>query len=195
MTEATGTPAASTEETPPAPPAEAKKTEPQEHMIPKSRLDEVSKAAKAEKKRADELEARLKAIEDAQKSELEKAQETAAKATKDAESAKAALEAEKKSRAVLEAATAAGFAKPSLALKLIDYPEDADQLETVVTEFLEANPELRAKAFPGKGDGGAGTGGQPPEKTIDQQIEEAQAAGNVAEVIALTNRKFLDKEK
>ncbi|MFE9684175.1 hypothetical protein [Streptomyces sp. NPDC006285] len=114
----------------------------------KAERAEAKRLAAAEKKRADELAAKVQDFEDRDKSELEKAQTAAERATARAEAAtKRAVTAEVR-------AAAADFADADDAIAFLDvtsYANDAgeidtEQIRTDLTSLLERKPHLRRQS-------------------------------------------------
>ena len=150
--------------------------------IDMSDVDEVKRAArkhereaKAERKRREELEARLAQIDDENKTEqekaIEKAREEAASEVKKA--AAEELRAERLNAAIAREA-AKDFADVDDAIRLLDADDDelfdddgkvqTDALKTALDDLLERKPHLKADAGrPGGGgaDGGKGGSGSP----------------------------------
>lgn len=125
------------------------------------------KEARAEKKRADELEARLAKLEADKKSDGDKVKEDAAAAAKDItdrakEEAEQTLLGAKVEAAVL-AAAAGKLANPALAVRLLDLDDldefvdegkvDKKAVAKAVSELVKENPGLAATAGNGAGNG------------------------------------------
>lgn len=157
---------------------------------------ERAKKAEAEAKRAAELEAELAKLREAQMTEQEKAIEQARREAADA--AKSEVLATVNARlftSELKAATAATLipsaqadllADPAVALKLLGFDEfpvtesgdiDGEAISQAVSSYVEARPYLAADgATPPSADQGPRTPPQP--KSLDEQIAEAEAAGD-----------------
>jgi ribosomal protein L17 len=113
--------------------------------------------AAARRKEATDLAAQLKALEDEKLS----ATERVAKELKAAQDQIAHLTYKARFADVLEAASKAGAAKPSLVAKLID--DGADDLDAAIAAVKKENPELFRPPSAGSADGGvkAKTGASP----------------------------------
>jgi chromosome segregation ATPase len=155
------------------------------------RPDAVSKAIKAEReaakearRKAEELEARIKEYEDREKTEQQKLEEAAAASKEEAERYKQKIH----DLEVRQLRTEVALAK-SLP------PNLAERLRGETKEEVEADAEALLKDLgtvpggtPPPGDGGARTPVQP--KDLDDQIREAEQAGDVRTAISLKNQKL-----
>jgi len=157
---------------------------------------ERNSAREAAKKAADELAA-LKAAQEGREAEHEA--QIAAQRVKDEALAAAN---ERILKAEVRAAAATKLADPADALRFLNMSDfevgsdgevDASQVAKAIDDLIASKPYLAAQGrrFPGSADGGPRN---ESEKSIDDQIAEAQKAGNVAQVIALKRRKaYADK--
>lgn len=160
--------------------AQAEKPDAVSNAIKRER--DAAKAAKAER---DEALARIKEFEDAQKSEEEKRAEALESAKAEAETYKARIhELEVKQRRA-EVAAAKNL-PPKLAVRLTG--ETVEEIEADADSLLEDLGTLPGEPPP-PGDGGARTPVQP--KDLDDQIREAEKAGDIKAAISLKNQKLL----
>lgn len=169
------------------------------------RLANAQSAAKRAARDRDRLKAELAAV----KAELEK--NAKPNETVDPEAIAKATEAKVRAEIMrdraldkVEVLAAKSFANPSLAAKLlssdvdnfvVDGKVDVDAIREALAELLEAEPYLAAapeKRFRGTADQG-NRGGK--EKTLDDQIREAAAKGDVMAQIRLQNQKMLPQIK
>lgn len=105
----------------------------------KALLEAARKESVTERKKRQQLEARLAEIEKAQMSEAERAKAEAAEAVERATRAEAELRKVKVRSAVLERAAAKGFIDPDAAFRLIDVEWDVDgDLATQADTALDA---------------------------------------------------------
>jgi hypothetical protein len=133
-----------------------------------------------------ERAAKLDELEQAQKSELERAQETAQQATARAEAAEQRAATALRRSAIVAAAQQEGAVDPDAVLALIDTSQltigDDDRVsgaEEAVRGLLEAKPYLVGNGHrPAPGDGGARPQGPANEPPLDQQISDAERAGD-----------------
>lgn len=130
----------------PEPSAGTQNTETAEHMIPKSRFDEINKELKA-------VKARLSGFEQQQMSEAERLQATAKAAQEAAQAARTELQAARAEVAVARAAANLGV-NPAKLAKLVTVEFDADGqpagVEAAAAAVLNEWPELKpAAATPG----------------------------------------------
>lgn len=128
--------------------------------------------------------AKLAEIEAANKSEAERLADAQKAAEERATKAEAEL-------ARLRVATSKGL-PAELAARLVgateeELAEDADRLLALVKP---STPETPPPATPGSADGGPQGAPAPGTKTLDEQIAEAKARGDIAAEIALNNRKL-----
>lgn len=108
-------------------------------------------------------------------------------------------------RAELRAAAAGKLADPADALAFLDPAEfevdesgevDADEISEAISDLLTRKPHLAAgekRRFQGGGDGGAGRDSKP--RTLDQQIAEAEAAGDLGRSLRLKQQKLAAARK
>lgn len=108
-------------------------------------------------------------------------------------------------RAELKAAAAGKLADPSDVAVFLDPSEfevddtgevDADEISEAITDLLTRKPHLAAgekRRFQGGGDGGAGRGSKP--RTLDQQIAEAEASGDLGRSLRLKQAKLAEARK
>jgi DNA repair exonuclease SbcCD ATPase subunit len=157
--------------------------------------DAVSKAIKAEReaakearRRAEEAEAKVKEYEDAQKTEQQKLEEAAAAAKEEADALRKQItDLEVKQRR--SDVAAAKNLPPKLAGRLTG--ETVEEIEADADALLEDLGTLPGETPP-PGDGGARTPVQP--KDLDDQIREAEAAGDYRKSISLKNQKLLARK-
>jgi chromosome segregation ATPase len=157
--------------------------------------DAVSKAIKAEReaakearRRAEEAEAKVKEYEDAQKTEQQKLEEAAAAAKEEADALRKQItDLEVKQRR--SDVAAAKNLPPKLAGRLTG--ETIEEIEADADALLEDLGTLPGETPP-PGDGGARTPVQP--KDLDDQIREAEAAGDYRKSISLKNQKLLARK-
>ncbi|MHC1728077.1 MAG: hypothetical protein AB9866_19085 [Syntrophobacteraceae bacterium] len=166
------TPPETTPVTPPAPAAEPPKPEEkqEEHMIPKSRFDEVNNKAK-------EAEAKLAAIE-AEKAEQEKKKLEEDNKFKElyesekAEKGKLALEVTK--RDLIAQAVESKEFHPTLSKMVVGSTEEElkASLEDAKTYFKEVQEKLKSDIT--ASDDAGGNGGRSPEKKMTPEEETAR---------------------
>jgi hypothetical protein len=127
-----------------------------------SQDDAAAKALKAERKRAEDAEKRLKAIEDRDKSELQKATERAEKAERDAAEASARARDLTAKDLVQAAATEAGGKRPGAIYELVkgklDFNDKGEitNVKDVIAQAKKDVPELfgiSTQGNPGNGSG------------------------------------------
>lgn len=159
-----------------------------------TKLRDELKAAKAESRRAAELETRLKAIEDAEKTELQRAQDQLAAH----EAEKAQWAAERRDIALKLAvhtkAGELGITSPTLALAAlkdagtVEYDDQGQpkNLDDALTALLEAEPALKGtvKPKPASVNAGDGGGGAPPPALTADQLAWATRLGMTPEQYA-----------
>lgn len=158
------------------------------------KLREELKAAKAEGRRAAELETRLQAIEDAEKTELQRAADQLA-----AYQAKEAAWASERRDTLLKLAVHTkagelGITSPGLALAAlkdagsIEYDDQGQpkNLDETLTALLEAEPALKGvvKPRPASVNAGDGGGGAPPPALTAEQLAYAAKLGMTPESYA-----------
>ena len=154
--------------------------------------DAVSKAIKAEReaakdarRRAEEAEAKVKEYEDAQKSEQQKLEEAAVAAKEEADALRKQITDLEVARLRTEIVT-----EKNLPLKM------AERLKGNTREEIEADADALLEdlgTLPGEtpppGDGGARTPVQP--KDLQDEIREAEAAGDYRKAMSLKNKRLL----
>lgn len=171
-----------------------------------------AKAAEAKAKRADELEAELAQLRQAQMSDQERAIEQARREAAEAAKAEVLGSVNSKLFAAELKAAVAGKLLPAaaddllvdttVALRLLGLDEvpvtdtgdiDSEAISQHVAAYVEARPHLAASATqtPGSVDLGART--TPPAKTIDDEIAEAEAAGDWKLAGRLKTQKMLTR--
>lgn len=159
-------------------------------------LAEARRQAKAAEERAKAAEAERDTLRTATQTETEKAIEAA---RKDAEKATTErFEARIRRSEVRTALTAVGITASELdlasaaqefaGLKVTE--AGVDGLAEAVASFKTAHPALFAKPAAAIGDVGGGVRGSSQGKSLDAQIAEAEAAGDIRLAIALKNRKL-----
>lgn len=124
--------------------------------------------AAANRKKAKDLETRLKAIEDANLSEADRA----TKRLKELEEENAALLAQTRRSEVHAAAARAGAAHPEVVARLVG--EDVDDVAAEVEKLRKQYPVLFRTGH-GSADGGTGTGNPPPSKKSMNQFIRTMA--------------------
>lgn len=153
-----------------------------------------ARAAEAAAKERDQLRAELAKLEAANQSEAEKALAAARE-----EGKREALTAANTRvlRAEVTAAAAGKLSDPADAVKFLDLSEfeidddgevDTQAIAEAIDALVAAKPYLAATAK-GIGTGGGGARPQGPNKTIDQQIAEAEAAGDFRTARHLKSQK------
>lgn len=154
--------------------------------------DAVSNAIRAEREKAKAerearlaAEARIKEFEDAQKSEEEKREEALEQARKLAE-AEAARANELEVKLLRNVVAAEKNLTPNLAARLRG--ESREEIEADADALLEDLGTLPVETPP-PGEGGARTPVEP--KDLDEQIREAEAAGDYRKSMSLKNQKLL----
>lgn len=169
---------------------------PEEIAAQANNPDAVSNAIKAERDKAKAerearlaAEARIKEFEDAQKSEEEKRQEELAAAKQEAEAQKARVHELEVAQTRSEVAAEKKL-PPKLAGRLTG--ETREEIEADADTLLADLGTLPVKTPP-PGDGGARTPVEP--KDLNEQIREAEAAGDTSKAMSLKSRKLLSVPK
>jgi hypothetical protein len=171
------------------------------HFIPK---DKYNEAAEAKKKLEADLQARDTQLEELKKAagtsevlkkQIETLQADNKKASEEWQSKVAKMQLD---FALERALTTAKAKNPKTVKALLDMDKvklDGEQL-LGLDEQLKAIQQSDAYLFgePGRVGGGTNPPGGNDPKTIDQQIEEAQKAGNTMLAIKLKNQKYFSKE-
>ncbi|WP_017612109.1 hypothetical protein [Nocardiopsis salina] len=123
----------------------------------------------------------------------------------DAEQAATAKANRRIVKAELKAAAAGRLADPSDVNAFIDLDQfevdgdgelDADEISEAITDLLTRKPHLASgekRRFQGGGDGGAGRDSKP--RSLDQQIAEAEAAGDLGRSLRLKQAKLAEARK
>lgn len=175
----------------PEPPINAEPTA-EEIAAQAEKPDAVSNAIKAEreaaKKARQELadaQARIKEFEDAQKSEDERREEALEEARKAAEAADSRAN-ELEVKLLRNEVASEKNLTPKLAARLRG--ETREEIEADADTLLEDLGTLPV-ATPPPGDGGARTPVEP--KDLDEQIREAEAAGDYRKSMSLKNQKLI----
>ncbi|USY19718.1 hypothetical protein NE857_31565 [Nocardiopsis exhalans] len=168
----------------------------------KKALDAQKAKWKAERDRRKEIERQLA---EATKPKDTDGEPTPEQIRADAEKAATARANRRIVRAEVKAAAAGKFADPGDALAFLDLDQfevdadgelDPDEVSEAITELLTRKPHLAAgpaKRFQGGGDGGAGRGAKP--KGLDEQIREAEKAGNIGLSLRLKQQKLAEARK
>jgi len=169
---------------------------PEEIAAQANNPDAVSNAIKAEREKAKAerearlaAEARIKEFEDAQKSEEERRQEELAAAKQEAESQRARVHELEVAQTRSEVAVEKKL-PPKLAGRLTG--ETREEIEADAEALLADLGTLPVETPP-PGDGGARTPVEP--KDLDEQIREAEAAGDTSKAMSLKSRKLLSVPK
>jgi hypothetical protein len=105
-------------------------------------------ALKAEKKRADDLEARLKAIEDKDKTEVERATTAQSEAEKRLQTLEPRLKEAERKLVFFESGLSAQFQNPAHALRLIDVSDIDDDDPEALSEAMKEKAEALLKESP-----------------------------------------------
>lgn len=158
--------------------------------------DAVSNAIKAERDKAKAerearlaAESRIKEFEDAQKSEEEKRQEELAAAKQEAEAQKARVHELEVAQIRSDVAVEKKL-PPKLAGRLTG--DTREEIEADADALLADLGTLPVETPP-PGDGGARTPVEP--KDLNEQIREAEAAGDTSKAMSLKSRKLLSVPK
>lgn len=169
---------------------------PEEIAAQANNPDAVSNAIKAEREKAKAerearlaAEARIKEFEDAQKSEEEKRQEELAAAKQEAEAQKARVHELEVAQTRSEVAAEKKL-PPKLAGRLTG--DTREEIEADADALLADLGTLPVETPP-PGDGGARTPVEP--KDLNEQIREAEAAGDTSKAMSLKSRKLLSVPK
>ena len=170
-----------------------------EHLGDKGKkaLDATKAKWKSERDRRRQLEQQLA---DATKPKGDGDEPTAEQIRADAETAATAKANRRIVKAELKAAAVGKLADPSDVNAFIDLDQfevdgdgelDADEITEAITDLITRKPHLAAepkRRFQGGGDGGAGRGSKP--KTLDQQIADAEKAGDLPTSLRLKQQKL-----
>lgn len=174
------------EPTPPEPaPPEPEQWDHERGMATITKLRDELKIAKADSRKAAELESRLKAIEDAEKTELQRATDLISAHEAEKQGWAAERRASALKLAVHTKAAELGISSPTLALAAlkdagdIEYDDSGQpsNLDAALTALLEAEPALRGVVKPRAPGTNAGDGATPapaPALTADQLIWAAK---------------------
>jgi hypothetical protein len=148
--------------------------------------DAAAKALRAERKRADAAEKRLKEIEDRDKSELQKAQERAEAAEKLANETTVRIRELAAKDVIRDAAIEAGGKRPAAIFELVKgklaYAEDGSisNVKDVIAQAKKDVPELfgiSANGNAGQGNAGQGAAGGAPANDMNALIRRAAGQG------------------
>lgn len=168
----------------------------------KKALTATKEKWKAERERRKRLEREL---EEARKGSKGDDEPDAEQIRRDAEQAATAKANARIVRAELRAAAAGKLADPSDVAVFLDPAEfevdehgeiDPDEVNDAIADLLARKPHLAAgggRRFQGGGDGGAGRGSKP--KSLDAQIREAEARGDLGTSLRLKQAKLAEARK
>lgn len=165
----------------------------------KKALAEERKGRREAEKRAKDLERQLRATEKGKAGTETEAEQAAAKAT--AADERATKMTARAVRAEVRALAADGFADPDDAaafLELGSYADDDGEIDTQaikddLTDLLKRKPHLAKRKGPKPDPSQGARGGGAP--SLDQQIADAEKAGDSRLAISLKNQKLLTTSK
>jgi hypothetical protein len=150
--------------------------------------DAAAKALRAERRRAEAAEKRLKEIEDRDKSELEKAKERAEAAEKLANETTVRIRELTAKDVIRDAAIEAGGKRPAAIFELVKsklaYADDGSisNVKDVIAQAKKDVPELfgvSANGNAGQGNAGQGAAGGAPANDMNALIRRAAGQGSV----------------